>query len=126
MAERRSLTLLAGLLTMLVALGAVLAAQPFDAWTPVYAPSDVDSDAQPTGDHALPTQESRRDQFGQRRRRRIPRPFKLLRLRAPRWSNAAPRRLSAELFALLLPTDSWGRSRSVPAPDRAPPRPIAA
>jgi hypothetical protein len=125
MAERRSVTLLAGLLTLFVALGAVLAAQPFDAWTPVYAPSPGHPDEPPVGDHALPTPETRKDRIA-RPRRSGARPYTLLRSRRARGKIVAPRRLRPELVALLLPVDSWGRSRSVPTPDRAPPRAIAA
>jgi hypothetical protein len=105
------------MLAMFVALGAVLAAQPFDAWTPVYAPSD--SDAPPVGDHALPSADERRVRVARSRRVVVRDPAR--RRRPSRWPGTLRRRRRS-LHALLLPNDSWGRSRAVPAPDRAPPR----
>jgi hypothetical protein len=109
------------MLAMFVALGAVLAAQPFDAWTPVFAPTDAD--APPVGDHALPTAETRRDRVTRSRRVIVRDPSRPR--RRTRWCSAWRRRRPS-LHALLLPTDTWGRSRTVPAPDRAPPRLLAA
>jgi hypothetical protein len=49
MAERRKRPGLAALLALSVALGAILASEPFDAWTSV----SIDQNAPPAGEHAL-------------------------------------------------------------------------
>jgi hypothetical protein len=127
MAEPRrgptSLTYFAAVLAMFVALGAVLAAQPFDAWTPVYVGGDTD--APPIGDHALPLSENRNDRVA-RARRCVRRPQARLRSLRVRWDAAVRARRHPVLVGFLFPCDGWGRWRSAPAPDRAPPRLIAA
>jgi hypothetical protein len=120
--QRSSMPLLAALLAMFVALGAVLVSQPFDAWTPVF--SGGDGNELPVGDHALPTEDRRRDPVS-RSARALRRPLEMLR-RLRRSTDHTTRRTHDCKPTGPLHFASGGRARSRPAPDRAPPRPIAA
>jgi hypothetical protein len=119
---RRSLALLAALLAMFVALGAVLVAEPFDAWTPVFSGGDADAPA--VGDHALPTED--KHQRTAQSRRVLPNPLGRLRRMRARREHARRRAERRHPVILGVPFELRRRPRSCPAPDRAPPRPIAA
>jgi hypothetical protein len=123
-ARHGSLRVLAGFLALFVALGAVLVCEPLDAWT---TSSASDSNPAPaTGERALPQpSDVRRDRAGRRHRRVMPpRPRRVRRRFASlqRRSTHRPRALST----VSTPRDWWSRSRAAPAPDRAPPRLMAA